>query len=529
MRLGRIWVSADPQPGELRASGGSWEDEVVSEHELLIRHAAAWAGTKKRDLDLDLLETALHLRSFHDEEPATHWPAGSVEHLMLARWPSHGRDAPDADRLATTLDTFARFLRATGRMASGSAEPKALAKEASRAAPRMADACAAIGAHSQAKSLGLFGREIGIDLESAGSMEELQDSLQQVMEAWNALPQEERVARMPLTSPVPGVRAAALTDGLNDWLGDDGFDDDWEFDDLADSADSDEVDEWLDAFGDKPIEPGDPKAAAEQARRSPYVRSVLRLVEWLAPSKQVTKIGVLRLAPAKQAYEDLQLWRWQLGADALWGDLAGYGGDAGTSQDRARDAAGPGVDTDEDRETKARLERLFWWRSAADAMPLERLWLPAEQAGLTEIRATVARPAEYALETDEDWVTKACMLLLGLWSVADRSFIPRTVILGLIGSCMLEGSVTRPALVEMWEQHPSNVWMILSGPSLPELDHALREQAARHSGLALEQALHFFEDTGIWRCESDVFELTDLGRSFGGVLFMALDNGLIEL
>ncbi|MDN5790767.1 MAG: hypothetical protein L0H25_07855, partial [Micrococcales bacterium] len=311
----------------------------MSENELLIRHAATWAGTKKRDLDLDLLETALDLRSFHDEEPATHWPAGSIEHLMLARWPSHGPEAPDADRLAATLDTFVHFLRATGRMASGSAEPKSLAKEARRAAPRMAEACADIGAHSQTKSLGLFGREIGIDLESVGSQEELQESLAQVMDAWNALPQEERLARMPLTSSVPGVRAAALTEGLNAWLEDEDSEDDWGLDDLAGWAESDDVDEWLDAFDDEPIEPGDLTAAAEQARQSPYVRSVLQLVEWLAPSKQVTKIGVLRLAPAKQAYQDLELWRWQLGSDALWGDFLGPGGDAGTPPGLAPDAA----------------------------------------------------------------------------------------------------------------------------------------------------------------------------------------------
>lgn len=114
---------------------------------------------------------------------------------------------PDADALADTLDTFVHFLRATGRMASGSAEPKELAKEARRAAPRMAQACADIGAHSQTKVLTQFGKEVGIDLESASSQEDMNAKLGQLMETWNNLPVEERQARMPLTSTAPGVRS----------------------------------------------------------------------------------------------------------------------------------------------------------------------------------------------------------------------------------------------------------------------------------------------------------------------------------
>lgn len=59
----------------------------MSDHDLLIRHAAAWATKKKRPLDGGQLETVLDLRSFQDEESANRWPAGSIDHLMLRRWP----------------------------------------------------------------------------------------------------------------------------------------------------------------------------------------------------------------------------------------------------------------------------------------------------------------------------------------------------------------------------------------------------------------------------------------------------------
>ena len=109
----------------------------MDQHELLIRHAVAWADKRKQPLDRELLKTVLNLRDFHDATAPQEWQAGSAEHLMLVRWPSHGPSGvPDVDRLVETLGSFWRFLRGTGRMASSSADPRELAKEARRAAPR---------------------------------------------------------------------------------------------------------------------------------------------------------------------------------------------------------------------------------------------------------------------------------------------------------------------------------------------------------------------------------------------------------
>ena len=86
---------------------------------------------------LGRLGELIRLREYDDLEP-TYWPAGSVEHLLLERWPSKGDvDVPDETTLVETLDGWFRFLRSTGRMSGRSADPKQLAREARRAAPRM--------------------------------------------------------------------------------------------------------------------------------------------------------------------------------------------------------------------------------------------------------------------------------------------------------------------------------------------------------------------------------------------------------
>ena len=190
----------------------------MSDHELLLRHAESWASTKRRPFDRPLVETVLDLRHHHDAAPATQWPPGSVERVLLTLWPAYGpADAPEAETLSAALDTYFRFLRVTGRLASGSAQPAQLTKEARRAARNMADAIADPSRHSQGRVLADFGREIGIDLDDAGSVEELQGRLGRVQDAWNALPVEERRRRMPDPS-AKGLVGQAMTGSLQDML-----------------------------------------------------------------------------------------------------------------------------------------------------------------------------------------------------------------------------------------------------------------------------------------------------------------------
>jgi hypothetical protein len=446
----------------------------VTEHLLLIRHASAWANQKKRALDPQLLETALDLRAFHDDAPATHWPLGSIEHLMLRRWPAHGPEAPDTAALAETLGTYVQFLRATGRMASGSGDPKALAKEARRAAPKMADACAELGAHSQSKVLMDFGREIGIDLEGASSIDDVQGQLDRLMGEWNALPEDERKRRMPLTSTEPGVHSRTISFG---------------------GSDEDEDDE--------PVRQGDPARSADQARGSPFVQACLRLAEWLTPSKKVTEIGVLRLAPAEAAYRELELWRWQEEAEAI---------DFDSASARAM-ASGPGK------------EPLFWWKSAADVDALERVWSSALEAGLVDLYATIAKPSGVLPESDDEWIALACAAFIGLWESAEDFRASRAPLLALLGNGLVgDGSVSWDELVGLWASHPDNIWA-----RLPDREGLPAKDAQGWSERHLRRSMHWFSDTGIWTREGDDLVLTDLGRDFGALLFNLLDQGDLEL
>ncbi len=392
----------------------------MSEHRLLIRHATTWAADKQRILDPALLETALDLRAFHDDEPATHWPPGSLEHLMLRRWPAHGPGAPDPEALADTLATFVQFLRSTGRMGSGSGDPKVLAKEARRAAPKMVDACADRGAHSH----GTPGVHSG-------------------------------------TGAFPGSGGVAE---------------------------------------EMPVLRGDPARSAEQARNSPFVQSCLRLAQWLAPSKKVTEIGVLRLAPAEAAYRELELWRWQEGNNAI--------------DDGSETARTTGVGK----------QPLFWWKSAADAAPLERVWYSAILADLIDLRATVARPTDRRPSSDAEWVRLACTTFLGLWESADELWVSRAPMLSLFGSALLgDARVSRGELVQMWARHPDNYW-----GGLPLGGHLTAEAIQGKSEAHLDRSLHWFADTGVWTREGDAFTLTDLGRDIGGLVFTLLDEGELD-
>ncbi|USQ75475.1 hypothetical protein [Ornithinimicrobium cryptoxanthini] len=103
--------------------------------EALVGNVVAWAGRKQRAVDAAVLESVLRARG--PGAGVGRWPPGSVVDLLLVRWPKSQEELPEQETLASTLETFWRFLRATGLMAHGSAEPKALLREFGRAAVRL--------------------------------------------------------------------------------------------------------------------------------------------------------------------------------------------------------------------------------------------------------------------------------------------------------------------------------------------------------------------------------------------------------
>lgn len=470
----------------------------VEEHELLIRHARKWAESKKRTLDADLLETALDLRSVHDELEDNFWPEGTVEHLMLARWPSHGPfESPDPDAVAATLDTFVHFLRATGRMMSGSADPKSLAREARRAAPKMLAACADTGAHSQSKVLLGFAAESGIDLGSADSMEDLQGRLDEVMNAWNALPQEERIARMPLTSNAPN----ALSQRTSELFGGSGGSFDPRVAAQLLSGD-DDLDEWDDV--DDVLEASDPAQSAAVLRESGFLRSCLALLAWVGDGRAVTRTGVLRPALAEQAYAELGLADWD--ARRQLASLRGLDGLQPTAAELES------VSTD------------FIWKSAGECLPLDRLWWALESSGDIETTSTKARVVPRSLATDRDWVLWGLTLVTGLLQRVEDT-VQLGPLVHLLGEGALSGEPIRlKDLRDSWATARSNPEVRIAD-AVPDLAPSVAEWSDR----SLAKTLQTFDDTGLWTRAGDSFRLTPFGRDFAIVFFSLLDDGELEL
>lgn len=440
----------------------------VDEPHLLVRHADAWAVQKGRSLDGDLLRLVVDLRERYDDLALGAWPAGSAERLLLVTWPAYGPELPDADLLRDTLDSFWGFLRATGRMTSGSATPADLRKEAKRAIPRMAEAYADPARHSQGRVLAEFGRTVGIDLDGAADTEELQERLDRLQAAWNALPQEDRIARLPDPSP-KGWRAQAA---YPPWP------------DPEEAPDDDETG----------IEPGDVRVSGELARASAFVQCCLALADWVGAGRPVTSRGLLRPAVAREAYDHLGLWTWEREYERIKRASYGIERELPDESDALLAAAARNA-----------------WRSAGDCLPLDRLWFACDAANLVEIGSSTVRRADRSLGTDEDWRNLALVLMvahclrLGWYAVEPMAGV-------LLIAVVAEEPVPIDAARAWWDSR---------------CPASLRQLPAMHWQERLDLLWHHFAGCNLWRVENDHYELTDLGRDFAIAFLNAVDDGLI--
>jgi hypothetical protein len=244
-----------------------------------------------------------------------------------------------------------------------------------------------------------------------------------------------------------------------------------------------------DAFGDDtPVERGDPARAARQAESAPLVQTCLRLTEWVGRRREVTGTGVLRLAEAKQAYAELELWRWEQDRRAIVG---------------ARPLADPTA---------------FVWKRAGESLALDRYWYAMQSAQLVETRATVARAAGRQPRSDEDWVVLAISLLFALWKLAEGDELMSTMpVLTLLGGCAIEGSMTDDEVKARWRHHEANPWTHVAPDERgPWVDEVSDEDVAL--------SLHLFADTGIWTVDDGTYRLTDLGREFTVTIFAYLEE-----
>ena len=463
----------------------------MDEHELLLRHAERWASERNRVLDVELLDEVLRLRSVHDGLAANRWPPRSVTHLMLTRWPAHGPlDPPDVPTLLATLETFWRFLRNTGRMAGGSADPGDLAREAKSASRRMAAACADPANFGQSKQLFSFGREIGITLDDVADSNEANQRMEKIVEAWNALPAEERLRRTPSSGNAGSRMGRAITEAADQLHHHGELPAGWQLPEpprLDDPSD------------DERMFPSDPAVSAPQLRASGFVQQVLALIDWVGDGRAVTGTDVLRPTVAKQAYADLGLWQWE--RDWL---LAG------------------GMDLPDDSRLDEVLAQtgLSGWRTAADCLALDRLWLPAVASGLIRIHGSRASADRSRVpDTDVGWAHLGQMLLLALASRSrpEGAFDP---LLGILFSlCGDAGEPhTEAELAEWWCASPANA--LASG--LPN-----RELARQLSDRDLHRCLVMFGDCGAWRSDGKLTG-TEVGWDLALTLIAALDSGLFE-
>lgn len=451
----------------------------MSEHIDVVSRAQAWASKRGLHMDPDLVEEVVVLREAHDGLAAGQWPAGSVEHLLLVRWPGHGSRPPVPEEFASSLDTFWRFLRGQGLMSFESAPPKRLLVELRRAASRMEARYADPQAQGFNRQLLSFAtQELGLDLQQATTREELEAGLDSAVEAWNALPMEERLRRSPRGSgPDPfGVDELSAVDLL---AGADGEDDTGE---------------------DETIQMSDPAHSAPFAREAPFVRRMLALAEWVGDGRELTDRQVLRPALAKEAYRELGLEMHTRSAR------------------HCTPEAHSALADDPQQRRKLQDEVLSHTRSALDLPALDALWLAAEATGLVEIqgRRAVGRPT---LPAADDLMTSVALVagevvltqLRPIWDLP----VVRLVLLALaFGE---PERLTWQQLEETWWPSRGNLW----GEGKPYSSRERSDEEVRYG-------VRLLADLGAVQESGGVLHVTPLGHDLALVMVTLIENGALD-
>lgn len=450
----------------------------MSEHIEIVRRAATWAARKKLELDADLIEEIVVLRETHDGLLVGQWPAGSVEHLLLDRWPGHGSHEPDPERMGTSLETFWRFLRSNGLMQFDSAPPKRLALEFRRAVPMMGQRYADPAAQGFNRQLFAFAaEELDLDMASAETQEQLQDQLQQAVDAWNDLPLEERLRRSPQGSgPTSfGAEQLSATELLSAHAG----------------PEPDEED-------DETIGMSDPADSVPYARSAPFVRRCVELATWVGEGKELTAREVLRPKVAFTAYRELGLVLSSRTVLELPAD----------EQEQVR--------ADPARRAALEDDLLGLRRSALDIPELERIWLAAEASGLVEIRGRRAvglpevlpeHPAEL-VPAALHMVAVALLQLREVWDLPPIAFV-------LLPLALPDAPpITEGEIADLWWGVPHNLF------------GRHRALASRErSDATIRFGISYALDLGAFEERAGQLVPTPWGHDVALVLVMLMDQG----
>jgi hypothetical protein len=442
----------------------------------LLRDFMTWADRKGREPDLALLDDLLRLRSAYDELEPTYWPDGSVEHLLIERWPSKGSvETPEAAVVVETLDSYLRFLRTTGRMSGRSADVAPLTKEARKAARRMRAVADDRANWSINKVLADFGRSRGVDLDTAPDVETLQARLEEINAQWNALPMDERHRLMPRPGRGPDPDLSERDQAMELFGVDDPL-----------------IAQVLTYQGRLPTGdlPGS-DVVGPLVRQSAYVRKVIDLAHWVGEGKELTAIGVLRPAVARQAYADLGLGPWQR-------ELV---------ERRYPDERLPGVAA-MGRDAWIEREMEQTWRSAADCDELHRLWCGAVACGLVKLDGRRASLAGELPESDDDWTEVGVRAVAGLADLLrEQAFSTAILTHALLESYVTGcGPVNKKGTLDFIA-----VWVLSASERAEWAGDGWRGE---FFGPDVEAAAWLMGDTGVYREEGDTLTLTLFGDVF---------------
>ena len=441
------------------------------EHGLILRHFTDWATKKQRAVDAGLVGELLELRASYDELEPTYWPTGSVEHLLLERWPAKGpMEVPAADVLVETLDGWFRFLRSTGRMSARSAEVKDLVRETRRAAPRMQAVGDDRASWSTGKTLMEFGRSIGLGLDETSDQEGIQQRLDEISRRWNELPVEERRRLMPDPGGAPDL---SLAERLTRRFGVD-----------------DAVQALLLDFADR-LPTGELPTAEEIApavRTADYFHQVLALRDWIGAGRPLTDTDVLRPASAREAHEILGLGEWtRAQLRRLYPD------------ERLPGVAAVGLDVWIEREATRP------WRSAAECEALHRLWFGVHGAGLVEHRGRKVVAKDWVEQDDEDLVNHWLRAVVGLFNLME-SGSPRFAVIVQALMTSYVGGRSPVSKADLLDFH--DAWIMPPSHRRPD------DVSDRLFAPSVEHAIGQVADTGLLVEDRESVTLTPAGDVF---------------
>ena len=332
----------------IRGSSGGRVDRVVSvtagSTDVFLEELSIWAKNSARDLDGNGDDAALLCdlaRDYLGRPALTELTPGDLRELLLGVFPRKitVQDPEEASSIIPTMREVCWFLRDTGRIPPRKHDQ--LIRELDDIEPQFADAVMDPANWGMARTFTQAMIADGVDIGD-------QDAARRWIDEFNELPEAQR---------------RALTSGQQSFLqlglpGDGGPEFDADLDWEPDDEDTE-----LDVA---PVRLAPTSELAAAARACPLFASAQRLAGWLGPSRQLTATGALRLADARALIGELGIARHRAGA-------AGDVGDAAIN----------------DFMNRMDLEQL---RSARDFVPLERLWITAQVAGLVEVEGRRARP-----------------------------------------------------------------------------------------------------------------------------------------